>query len=227
MYKVILSMSVALLMLAGCSSEKADTQIEQQTGDLIYIETFDGDNLVSQAISLDELQSTYGNSSAVETRANDNSVHTHGEVHAYGGNTFSFSGTQNNGGTHGSAEIDYTSNFTGENAHVILETLTVIAANIGGKDAAVYGGTITEVIENTFAPGSNSCENWGLGQNVWFAVLDNGEGINAPADQIRSVFLRSCIDLTNQGVGVANFFNFFFFSWNDVEEESDHIKVNY
>ena len=237
MKKIFLLMSIGLLLLAGCSKENTDSQIEEQTSDLVYVHTFDGDNIVSEAISLDEYENIDGNSSAAEIRANGNSVHTHGEFHGFSGSTFSFSGTQNNGGAHGSAEIVFVRGpgpgGPGGTAHFLLETVAVVIGNIGGQDGALYGGIVTEVIMNTLPPPPPPppgnppppCNPYDVGSYFYFLVNDNGQGNNAPADQYRNAVITSCDEAST--AGLLNFLNLFFFSWNDVQLESDHIKVNY
>ena len=235
MKKTILSMSIGFLLLVGCSNENSDTQIDEQTNKLFNVHHFDGENLVWEEISLDEMKSKESKSGLVSTTANkDNSVHAHGDFHGFGG-TISFSGTQNNGGTHGSAEIEITSGggpFGGPSgtAHFILETTSVVMVNVAGEDGAVFGGIVTEVIVNTLPPPPpfppSACVKYDLGTYVYFLVKDNGQGNNASADQYRSVLVPVCEELS-EGGALFQWDFFGFFSWINVGEASDKIKVNY
>ena len=162
MKKTILSLSIGFLLLLGCTTENADTQIDEQANKLFSVHHFDGENLVWEEISLDEMKSKGSKSDLVSTTANKgNSVHAHGDFHGFGG-TFSFSGTQNNGGAHGSAEIEISTGggpFGGPigTAHIILETTNVVIGNVAGEYGALYGGIVTEVIENTIPPPPFGC----------------------------------------------------------------------
>ena len=227
-------MSIGLFLLAGCSEENVNTQIELQKGESVNVHLFDGANLVWETIPLEELTNEQSKSNiASDKTSNGNSVHAHGDFHGFGG-TFSFSGTQNNGGAHGSAEIEISSGggpFGGPvgTAHFILETTSVVMVNVAGEEGAVYGGIVTEVIVNTLPPPPpfppSDCVKYDLGTYVYFLVKDNGQGNNAPADQYRNVLIPTCDELADGGASF--YWDLFFFSWNDVGEASDKIKVNY
>lgn len=226
MKKTILSLSIGLLLIVGCSTESTDTQIEQQKDELVNVHHFDGDNFVWEAISLDEMKSNQSKSGTATTLSKrGNRVHAHGDFHGFGG-TISFSGTQNNGGAHGSAEIEISSGGPfgpGGTAHIILETTSVVMVNVAGEEGAIYGGIVTEVIENTISSPPGQC-GYNLGAYVYFLVKDNGQGNNAPVDQYRNVLIANCDELADGGAGFD--WEFFFFSWFDVGEASDKIKVN-
>ena len=67
-----------------------------------------------------------------------------------------------------------------------------------------------------------------LGTYVFFFVKDNGQGNNAPVDQYRSAIIVSCNEPTEATINAyINFYSFPFFSWNNVGEATDKIKVNY
>jgi hypothetical protein len=170
MKKIIISMSVGLLLLAGCSKETDETQIEEQTTDLVKVYNFDGKFL--ETIQFDELQS---DSNGTLNRGNGNSAHTHG---SFGppGVISAFSGTENNGGVHGSANL-----WLGP-WNFILETECVMVE----ENEAVYGGTITEVNGPPLPPGFPA-----IGDNLYFKVIDNGQGSNADPDQIALAFLAA------------------------------------
>ena len=128
----------------------------------------------------------------------------------------------------------------GGNLHIKLETASVVILGDDNNEA-VYGGLITEVIENTLPPpppppppppappGANpppppppACDKFELGTYVYFVVKDNGQGNNAPPDQYRPVIYSRCTALEDGG----ETFPWFLFGWVDVSDESDKIKVN-
>ena len=156
-------MSVALLMLAGCSKEKADTQIEEQTSDIVYVFNFDEESQDWEMSTIDEPQNDSG--VILERGNNGNSAHAHGDFFNQ-----EFSGTENNGGTHGSATLALGPwVFTCETECVMVE-----------GNEAVYGGTITEVA----GPPPPPFLPFNVGNHIYFKVIDNGQGNNAPADQL-------------------------------------------
>jgi len=161
MKKLILSISVGLLLLAGCSKENDSTQIEEQTGDLVWVYNLDGILLTQETPSINELQS---NSGVIPKRGNGNSAHTHGDFPGV-----EFSGTENNGGAHGSATVSLGPfRFTLETECVMVE-----------GNEAVYGGTITERVGPPPPPGAP----FNVGDHIYFKVFDNGQGNNADPDQ--------------------------------------------
>jgi hypothetical protein len=83
-----------------------------------------------------------------------------------------FSGTENSGGAHGSANLrlgpwDF-----------ILETECVMVE----ENEAVYGGTIAEIDGPPLPPGFPA-----VGDNLYFKVIDNGQGSNADPDQVNQL----------------------------------------
>ena len=155
-------MSIGLLLLAGCSKENTDTQIEEQTSDLVYVFNLDGE---SQAWEMSTIDEPLNDSGVILERGNNgNSAHAHGDFPGV-----VFSGTQNNGGTHGSATASLGPwTFTLETECVMVE-----------GNEAVYGGTITERVGPPPFPGAP----FNVGDHIYFKVIDNGQGTNAPADQ--------------------------------------------
>ncbi|SDS72114.1 hypothetical protein SAMN04515667_2825 [Formosa sp. Hel1_31_208] len=88
-----------------------------------------------------------------------------------------WSGTENNGGTHGSATL--TDQLApGLDVSVTMETDCVNA--IGNE--VVYVGRITESIDPT-----NFL--FRVGNKISLKVIDNGQGNNAPADQFGGLFI--------------------------------------
>lgn len=240
MKKLLFLMSFALVLLLGCGKEESniislssdDQQVSEQ-GLLFFVSA--GEKEYWEVISTDELQT---NSGSVATRSN--SAHTHGKFStAPEGSefysTYEFSGTQNNGGTHGSAEIiQVRPNGT---RHFIMETACVVVI----ENEAMYGGLITEVIENTIPnpppppppppcptfpdcpPPPPPCDVYSVGTYFWFRVLDNGQGNNAEADQYFNLALAGCFPPDDC---FADFFLWPFVPTFDVANESDKIKVN-
>ena len=173
MKKLIMLMSFGLILVTGCSKEGTSDQIEQEksieTADVVLIYKADGTNSTWEA-NFDGETMVYGNgSTTASTNGNrGESAHTHGST-PY----FTFSGTQNNGGTHGSATVDL--GF----ASWTLETECVM---VEGNEA-VYGGIITEAINPPpFGAGK-------VGDFIYFKVFDNGQGSNADPDQFHG-FIR-------------------------------------
>jgi hypothetical protein len=228
MNKLFPLMALALLVLVGCAKEETIpvNQQSEETNGTTNVLTLEGDNWIWNALALDELISTHSNSGAISNRGN--SAHTHGNIHDFGGSGLTtFSGTQNNGGSHGSAEIQFSA--MGGNLHIKLETSSVVILG-ADENEAVYGGLITEVIENTLPspppppPGfpPPACAKFELGTYVYFVVKDNGQGHNDAPDQYRGVVYSRCTALADGGES----FPWFFFGWIDVADEADKIKVN-
>lgn len=229
MKKLIPLMTFAIIILFGCAKEEVtstslitDKQQVNETSSSAYVFNFDSDSPTWEVISLDELPSSL--TTSVTTRSN--SAHTHGDFTGYGGTTtITFSGTQNNGGSHGFAEV--IQSFGPFLSHVVLETECVVVIN---ENEAIYGGVITEVLENNFPspppppPGAPAppCNPNDLGSSVYFKVIDNGQGSNAPADQHYGIVLQFC----SPSVDCSSSFPWFIFGVNDVENEGDKIKVN-
>lgn len=224
--KKLLTLSTLLLALMfGCAKEETtptdvDYQQVEEPGSM-WIMNNDSDSPTWEVISLDKLPSN--SSSSVTTRSN--SAHAHGNYTGFGGGTtISFSGTENNGGAHGSAEVHQV--YGSFEAHYLLETTSMVVDG----NYAIYGGIITEVIVNTFPspppppPGAPAppCNPNSVGNYVYFTVYDNGQGNNAPADQYRGLS-QSCSIRMDGGV---NFPWFILGAPSDVMNASDKIKVN-
>ena len=109
---------------------------------------------------------------------------------------------------------------------MVLETASVVSI---GDNQVVYGGQISEVIENTVMfppppPGfpAPPCDPYELGTYVYFAVKDNGQGNNAPSDQYSPFLSNSCNEDSSGGANNP----WSFFGFTDVESSKDKIKVN-
>ena len=224
MKKLILFMSVAVIAFYGCEKSELNPSFEKQEVEKSNVAAFvlnlDGETPTYEAIYLsqDELQGK------ADLYKGSNSAHTHGNFHTSSGSSFTFNGTQNNGGSHGSGEYQSSSPFG--DVHVIMETVSVVVDG----DEAIYGGVISEVILNTLVvppppgvpPPPPPPTPFLLGSHVYFKVLDNGQGNNAPADQYHGVVFSITNPIPGGGAGLPWFFSTFF----DVANESDKIKVN-
>jgi hypothetical protein len=164
MKKLTFLIAFALVVFYGCNKQESHPSADNQQVEVpnALVLHFEGENPVWELVTLEEPTLDQGNSGASSTRDNGgNSVHAHGDFPGA-----IFSGTQNNGGTHGSATLNlgpYT--FTCETECLMVE-----------DNEAVYGGTLTEVAGPPGFP-------FGVGDLVYFKVIDNGQGDNAPADQ--------------------------------------------
>lgn len=222
MKNLMLLITLVCILFTSCSTEDVNDQTLEQKTESSYVfklsKTKDWVAIVSNDLG------TKSNNT-FNSRRNGKSLHAHGDFGGFGGGQISFSGTQNNGGAHGSATLEVTFGPFGT-ANVVLETVSVIS--IGGNEV-VYGGQIVEVIQNTVMfppppPGfpAPPCDAYELGTYVYFAVKDNGQGNNAPADQYSPFIANSC-DQDFSG-GANNPWSYFGFA--DVDSSKDKIKVN-
>lgn len=174
MKKTVYLMALALVVLYGCAKEESNDQIEEQSSDLVWVfNNLDGEFQTWETMLINELPS---NSDVTTIRGNNgNSAHTHGD-YTFGITSFSWSGTQNNGGTHGSGVSVW---ILGPPFNTTLYlTLDTECVTVEGNEA-VYGGTFTEVLNNPFPPGGP----FDVGNAIYFKVIDNGQGNNASPDQ--------------------------------------------
>ena len=211
-------MSIGLLFFVGCTTENAELQTEQQFEERVYVFNNNGEDSTWETKTLKDFQSLYSGSSIVTNRANNgNSAHTHGSFDA-APFTFNWSGTENNGGTHGSAVV--TQEFGPSVVTIIMETGCV---NVVGNEA-VYGGLVTEVENSPFPPGAGP---YAIGNIVFFKVIDNGQGNNAPADQYVQTLVSTTSPLECETLGQPDFsfWSLPFFPTNDVEEPGS-VKIN-
>lgn len=171
MKKAVYLVAFALVVLYGCAKEESNVPIEEQSTDLVWVfNNFDG----IQEWGTTSINALPSDSDVTYNRGNDNSAHTHGD-YDFGITSFSWSGTQNNGGTHGSGTAEF--RFGPPFGSVYL-TLATECVTVDGNEA-VYGGTFTEVQNNPFPPGGP----FEVGNSIYFKVIDNGQGNNAPPDQ--------------------------------------------
>jgi len=240
MKRLTFLLAFALIFFYGCNKQEtnpaADNQQVGTSGASTWILNLEGETPVWEFITISDQHINPGSA----TLKQGNSAHAHGNITGFGGPGYTtFSGTQNNGGAHGSAEIQFSAQ--GGNLHIKLETASVVVLGDDGNEA-IYGGLITEVIENTIPqppppppppppPGGNpppppppppACDKFELGTYVYIVVKDNGQGNNAPLDEYRPFIYSTCDALSDGG----KFFPWFLFGWVDVSDESDKIKVN-
>lgn len=224
MKKLTLLAAIALVFFYGCDKQETipSEELLPTDGKALFMNVLviNGETASWETVSVDDQLET----SVSSTLKQSNSAHTHGSIHGLGGpGVTTFSGTQNNGGAHGSAEIQFTG------LHILLETSSVVVLG-NDENEAVYGGLITEVLVNTLPPPPPPppgappmpCSPFDVGSYVYFYVKDNGQGNNAPDDQYKSVLLPPCNAIPDGGAT----FPWFFFPWSDVSDPSDKIKVN-
>jgi hypothetical protein len=179
--KKLLTIAFLAILFSSCEKELAnnDSNITNlnDVENSIYMIDASGEVQTIQTTEESLVQSTTG---SISTRSNENSAHTHGDFSWDAASiSVEWSGTENNGGPHGSATYQQVLNlpFPPFNANVQL-TLETKCVNVNGNEA-VYGGTITDVVDNPF-PGGGP---FAIGNHLFFKVIDNGQGANAPADQ--------------------------------------------
>ena len=221
-------MTFGLILVTGCSKEGTSDQIEQQETQTDYVLKQSNGAFVWEAIEVDL---PMDNATTAGNHARGESAHAHGDYTGFGGSTtISFSGTENNGGAHGSAEV-WQAGGPFE-AHFAMETTSMVVDG----NYAIYGGVITEVFVNTFppppppppcptfpnCPPPPPCNPNSVGNYIYFTVYDNGQGNNAPADQYLGL-TQSCFVKSDGGV---SFPWFIFGQPSDVMNSSDKIKVN-
>lgn len=232
MKKLLILATLLLTIMFGCAKEEtkpAPASVDVISQDAYFFNT----NLKTPSWEKTIIPET-PNDLEISATNRSNSAHTHGNFIGFGGNvSITFSGTENNGGTHGTAVFEQTLNlpFPPFNATVVISMDTECVMVDG--DAAVYGGTMTEVEGSPFPPGAGPFK---VGNNLYFRVVDNGQGNNAPTDQYSGTLVIS--GSSRCGILVPS--NPSWFSGTlpfppfapfpiptlDVEGESDKIKVN-
>jgi hypothetical protein len=179
--KKLFTVACLALLFTSCEKELSNSDSNilalDNTENAVYQINASGEFELIQ-ISEDMLEQT--KTGSISTRSNGNSAHTHGDFSwEAAGITLEWSGTENNGGPHGSATFQQVMNLPfppfSANLQLTLETECVTVID----NEAVYGGLITEAVDNPFPPGGP----FDVGNHVFFKVIDNGQGNNAPADQ--------------------------------------------
>ena len=176
MKKAVYLVAFALVVLYGCAKEESNVPIEEQSTDLVWVfNNFDG----IQEWETTSINALPSDSDVTYNRGNGNSAHTHGDYvwSPDGGAYYEFSGTENNGGTHGSGYMTLRLPFPPfDNLELTTETECVMVFE---GNVAIYGATITETVNNPFPPGGP----FDVGNIVYIKVIDNGQGNNADPDQ--------------------------------------------
>ena len=91
-------------MFTACSSEDVNESTLEQITEADYIFKLSKTNQWEAVVSTNQGEKT---NNPFSSSRNGNSLHAHGDFGAFGGQ-ISFSGTQNNGGSHGSATLEAT-----------------------------------------------------------------------------------------------------------------------
>lgn len=160
MKKLLFLMSIGMILFTSCSKVDSDDQITEATADLVWVYSLDG-TLISKE--------TAPVSTPMILKRNGNSVHAHGDF-----TSIEFSGTENDGGTFGSATASVGPwTFTFETECLMVD-----------GNEAVYGGTITERVGPPAPPSAP----FNIGDHAYWKVIDNGQGSNADPDQFLGTF---------------------------------------
>ena len=164
MKKLALLLAFAIVFIYGCEKSDLNSTSEnknvENSNAITYVFNLEDE---SASWELTDLRDVSGISSYGELKQS-NSAHTHGNIP----NLIVFSGTHNNGGTHGSATA--TINGPSGTTYLTMETECVM---VDGSEA-VYGGLMTQVV--------NPFGGFQEGNIAYFKVFDNGQGNNAPLD---------------------------------------------
>jgi hypothetical protein len=166
MKNLTLLFALGLTLLTGCTKDESYEQIEEQTVDSVYVLNQSTAGNSWEAMPIEEL--THDTTPPIISTVEVANAHTNGHFNSSENGDrviISWSGSQSNGLTRGSAEIkmtapDYSFQF-------VMETECVTA--IGNE--AVYGGTITEIRELSGKP-----PYFDIGWRFYFKVVDYQRG---------------------------------------------------
>lgn len=214
MKKLTLLLVFASLVFFGCNKQESnpelnDQQVKQSLPDT-WVLNMDAENFSWEPTAFD----TQVNNPVPNKLKGGNSVHTHGDF-SFGPISISWSGTVNNGGNHGEATFQQT--FAGVPVVITMETECLM----DDGNEVVYGGVFTEVLNSPFPPGGGP---FVVGNHLYFKVIDNGQGNNAPADQF-STFL-AISPVSRCGVYTPDYFLWTFFGpYQDVMDPGS-VKLN-
>ena len=176
----ILLVALGLILLTGCSKDDSvvqiEEQIEEQKTNTVYVLNQINETATWETMVLDENQGRTDQPGPTTMTA-----HTEGFYKSLSrdGMTITWTGSQNENGTIGIAEIKQTTpNFS---IHFNLKTECV---TVHGNQA-VYGGRITQVREI-----SGNGPQIGEGWYFYFKVIDNNHERSVPLDKIanRTIF---------------------------------------
>jgi hypothetical protein len=177
MKNLIIPIALGIFLFTSCSKDESFEQTEDQTTHSVYVLKQNNQTTSWETISLENVQEN--TSSAIPVQVST-SNHTEGQFTSSTRDLFSitWSGTQSNGRTSGSAVIEQTT--PSSSFKFIMETECV---TVDG-DNAVYGGIITEVITR-----SGDTPQIGINWRFYFKVIDNGRGSSTVFDQISNTRL--------------------------------------
>ena len=209
MKKYALLSSLLILILIGC--QKSDDSSPPESKDITYVLHLD------DPFSMYEIIPSYLNDPPYQS----STVNRGGELRAHGNFsgyeelvTLSFSGTINNGGTHGNAHFNKV--LANGNLHLKMDTkcLTIV------DNVAVYAGIVTEIIETPFPPGTGIID---INSVLYFKVKDNGSGQNSPPDQYSPIVI-----IGSPRGGCESFApdSPIWEPFVDVTHQNDNIKIN-
>ena len=165
MKNLTLLFALGLILLTGCTKDESYEQIEEQTIDSVYVlNQFDGSS-AWKTMLIDEMQKP-----TARTYSTDDGAIAHTDGYyvptSRDAMTITWSGTQNENGARGTAELrQSTPSFS---LHFVLETECVM---VDGNQA-VYGGKIIQVRTLT-----GSTPPIGVGWRFYFKVTDTVEDL--------------------------------------------------
>lgn len=171
MKNLILPIALAVILLTGCSKEASIDQFEEQNIDSVYVlNQLDG-TTTWETMALNELPKSTctGSQNNSIWRVKTNGYYMPSTRDAM---TITWSGTQDESGYYGRAELKQIS--ANHSLHFLLETECI---TVYGNEA-VYGGVITQTIIH-----SGNVPNISLGWRFYFKVIDS-EGGYVDYDQI-------------------------------------------
>lgn len=162
-------------LLASCDKETAGLMEQQNSAkkDVVRV-TMTDEGPVVETFTTEEFNamSTPYLNDAGSRNPNDKA---NGEFNGFGGADWEFAAVQNNGGVHGETDVSGwfgTWNFASDCIIVEGDQATVGSSVISGDPAAGF--------------------EWLLDYDYWYyRVTDNGEGSNAPADQMSNIIYLS------------------------------------
>lgn len=209
-------MAVGIFALASCnkSDDQSLKQSNASNSNIVYVADLRLANPLENLIEIssEDFLKNYS-SNAVPSLKKGKSSHAHGNFTWGPTANFTFSGTQNKGGSHGTATLTFPAPDPTQTVVIYLDTECVTIQD----SAATYSGSITQVDNYVLPPNVGP---FALGNIVSFNVIDNGEGVNASPDQYSLVFYFS-----PPALGCSAPSNFAFFPIANVLP-GEKIKIN-
>lgn len=214
MKKLTFLIAFALVIFYGCNKQEtnpaADNQQVNVSNVTIHSINFDGEPIGSTVFTLEEVNNNTGSTSTLKA---NNNQHANGHFHTQLGSVISFSIMVNNGGVHGSVNMQL---YGGQ----VLKLNSTGLAIEGNQGAG--GGQITHT--SGFPEGHPFAT---IGNYVYFLGEDNGEGNNAPSDRYSEQIYWSPEEYGDLTFLLAPSSG----AWDpafifDTAEDSDQIQVN-